>query len=97
LLSRPAIRHLVAGLALLGFGSCSDVATLPESAGFGPEPALPPPRPTLIPTVQIAPAKGWPSGVTPVAAAGLTVNAYATGLDHPRWLHVLPNGDVLVA
>ena len=96
-MSRPAFRHLVAGLALLGLGSCGDMATLPESAGFGPEPALPPPHPTLIPTVQIAPAKGWPSGATPVAAAGLTVNAYATGLDHPRWLHVLPNGDVLVA
>ena len=47
--------------------------------------------------MQIAPAKGWPSGATPVAAAGLEVNAYATGLDHPRWLLVLPNGDVLVA
>ena len=45
----------------------------------------------------IAPAKGWPAGATPVAAAGLVVNAYSTDLDHPRWLYVLPNGDVLVA
>jgi glucose/arabinose dehydrogenase len=73
------------------------MATLPESAGFGPEPVLPPPNPTLIPTVKIAPAKGWPPGGTPLPAAGLAVNAYAAGLDHPRWLYVLPNGDVLVA
>ncbi len=54
-------------------------------------------NPTLLPTVNIAPAKGWPAGVTPRAAMGLRVNAFATGLDHPRWLYVLPNGDVLVA
>ena len=76
---------------------CSEMATLPEKAGFGPTPTLPRPNPTLIPTVHIAPAKGWPAGVTPIAAAGLSVNAFATGLDHPRWLYVLPNGDVLVA
>ena len=70
---------------------------MPESAGFGPDPTLPPPDRTLIPTVQIAPATGWPPGATPVAAAGLRVTPYATGLDHPRWLYVLPNGDVLVA
>ena len=58
---------------------------------------LPPPHKTLIPTVHIAPAKGWADGDKPVAAAGLAVTAFATGLDHPRWLYVLPNGDVLVA
>jgi glucose/arabinose dehydrogenase len=94
---KPIFGPWVAGSLLLGLAGCGDLATLPESAGFGPEPALPPPHPTLIPTVQIAPAKGWPSGTTPVAAAGLAVNAYAAGLDHPRWLYVLPNGDVLVA
>lgn len=72
-------------------------AHLPVSAGVGPEPALPPPSPSLIPMVYIAPARGWPAGRTPVAANGTVVNAFATGLDHPRWLHVLPNGDVLVA
>ena len=51
----------------------------------------------MLPTVHVAPAKGWADGDKPVAAAGLTVTAYATGLDHPRWLTVLPNGDVLVA
>lgn len=91
------LRPVVAGLLLAGLAGCGDMATLPESAGFGPEPALPPPRPTLVPTVNIAPARGWPSGTKPIAAAGLGVTAYATGLDHPRWLYVLPNGDVLVA
>lgn len=77
--------------------ACSEMETLPESAGVGVRPTLPQPRSTLIPTVLIAPATGWPAGATPTAAAGLAVNAFASGLDHPRWLHVLPNGDVLVA
>jgi glucose/arabinose dehydrogenase len=72
-------------------------ARLPVEAGMGPDPQLPAPRKSLIPTVRIAPAKGWPAGVTPVAASGYQVNAFAAGLDHPRWLYVLPNGDVLVA
>jgi glucose/arabinose dehydrogenase len=58
---------------------------------------LPPPRHELIPTIKIAPAKGWGMGATPHAAPGLRVTAFASGLDHPRWLYVLPNGDVLVA
>ena len=72
-------------------------AQLPEEATIGPNPTLPPPSETLLPTVNIAPAKGWPSGAMPVAYEGLAVTPYATGLDHPRWLYVLPNGDVLVA
>jgi glucose/arabinose dehydrogenase len=64
---------------------------------MGPDPTLPAPDKRLIPTVLIAPAKGWPEGATPSAAAGLAVAEFATGLDHPRWLYVLPNGDVLVA
>jgi glucose/arabinose dehydrogenase len=77
--------------------ACGDVAKLPVSAGTGPNPELPLPRQTLIPTVNIAPAVGWPDGATPQAADGLRVAAFASGLDHPRWLYVLPNGDVLVA
>ncbi len=69
----------------------------PSTAGTGPNPTLPPPNPTLIPTVKIAPAVGWQDGAKPEPSAGLAVNAFATGLDHPRWLYVLPNGDVLVA
>ena len=72
-------------------------ASLPFSAGTGPDPQLPPPRTSLLPTVNIAPAKGWPANARPVAAAGLGVTAFASGLDHPRWLFTLPNGDVLVA
>jgi glucose/arabinose dehydrogenase len=72
-------------------------STLPANAGFGPHPTLPAPEHKKIATVKIAPAKGWPAGVTPKAAAGLSVAAFASGLDHPRWLYVLPNGDVLVA
>ncbi|ABD70440.1 L-sorbosone dehydrogenase [Rhodoferax ferrireducens T118] len=85
------------GAMVLALAACGEVATLPLSAGIGPEPKLPPPRHTLIPTVNIAPAKGWPSGGKPQAAPGTRVNAFASGLDHPRWLFVLPNGDVLVA
>jgi glucose/arabinose dehydrogenase len=85
-------------VALAGaLAACGDTATLPLAAGIGPRPQLPPPHKDLIPTVEVAPAKGWPAGDKPVAAAGLSVTAYATGLDHPRWLTVLPNGDVLVA
>nr|WP_229459171.1 sorbosone dehydrogenase family protein [Massilia cavernae] len=65
--------------------------------GFGPNPALPAPEKTLLPTVKVAKATPWPSGTRPVAAQGLAVAAYAGQLDHPRWLYVLPNGDVLAA
>jgi glucose/arabinose dehydrogenase len=82
---------------VLALAACGEVATLPISAGTGPKPTLPAPQQTLIPTVYIAPAKGWPAGVTPQAALGTQVVAFAGGLDHPRWLYVLPNGDVLVA
>ncbi len=84
-------------LAAAGAVACAESAKLPPNAGVGPEPALPEPTRTLIPTVDIAPAKGWPAGTKPVAASGLEVAAFADGLDHPRWLYVLPNGDVLVA
>jgi glucose/arabinose dehydrogenase len=77
--------------------ACTEHATLPFSAGIGPHPTLPPPHRTLFPTVNIASAKGWPAGLTPTAAPGLRVTAFAENLDHPRWLYVLPNGDVLVA
>jgi glucose/arabinose dehydrogenase len=86
----------IAAVALL-LAACGDSATLPVHADTGPEPVLPPPTRSLIPTVHIAPAKGWPDGVRPAAAPGMSVSAFASGLDHPRWVYVLPNGDVLVA
>jgi glucose/arabinose dehydrogenase len=70
---------------------------MPASAGVGSNPVLPDPTHSLIPTAQIARAVGWPPAGTPAPAAGLKVVAFARGLDHPRWLYVLPNGDVLVA
>ncbi|WP_296482011.1 sorbosone dehydrogenase family protein [Rhodoferax sp.] len=85
------------GLALASLAGCGDMASLPVSAGTGPQPTLPAPRQSLIPTVNIAPAKGWAEGATPQAAPGTRVAAFARELDHPRWLYVLPNGDVLVA
>ncbi len=74
-----------------------DKAKLPETAAIGASPTLPEPSKMLLPTVHIAPAKGWQNGGKPNAASGLAVEALATGLQHPRWLYVLPNGDVLVA
>jgi glucose/arabinose dehydrogenase len=95
--SGSGVRWSTAVLALLvAVGGC-ERARLPVTAGMGPRPELPPPRTSLIPTVNVAPARGWPAGGEPLAAPGLSVRAFATGLDHPRWLYVLPNGDVLVA
>ncbi len=82
-------------LALLS--ACGGHARLPAHAGTGADPELPQPPRNLFPTVEIAPAVGWTDGATPTPAAGMEVTAFAKGLDHPRWLYVLPNGDVLVA
>jgi glucose/arabinose dehydrogenase len=83
--------------AAVALSACSEQATLPVRAGTGPDPKLPQPVKRLIPTLHIADAKSWPPGKSPVATQGLKVAALATGLEHPRWLYVLPNGDVLVA
>ncbi len=93
-------RPLAFGLALLIATGCAgdNPATADgKEAGTGPDPQLPAPETSLIPTIEVAQAVGWPAGATPVAAAGFEVEAFARNLDHPRWLYVLPNGDVLVA
>ena len=90
--------QLVFVIALAGgLAACGETSSLQVSDGTGPSPKLPEPNKTLIPTVNIAPAIGWPEGGKPTAAAGTQVAAFAEGLDHPRWMYVLPNGDVLVA
>jgi glucose/arabinose dehydrogenase len=91
-----AIIAIIAGLGLF-FVTRGDTAKLPDTASLGPSPTLPEPTKSLMPTVHIAFAKGWPEGSAPTAASGLAVVALASWLDHPRWLYVLTNGDVLVA
>jgi glucose/arabinose dehydrogenase len=91
-------QHWIAlALVAMAGSAAADTAKLAVEAGMGPNPTLPAPVKSLIPTVHVADAKGWPDGVQPTAASGTTVNAFASGLDHPRWLLALPNGDVLVA
>ena len=65
--------------------------------GWGANPLLVAPTPQSLPTLKAARAIGWPQGRLPVPAKGLKVTAYARGLEHPRWVTILPNGDVLVA
>ena len=91
------IRTTLPNLLLIALAACGDTAKLPITAGIGTGISLPPPNPSLIPTVNVAPAQGWPQGTQPIGAPGTAVTPFATGLQHPRWLYVLPNGDVLVA
>ena len=91
------VRSALALAAVAALVACGDTAKLPDTAGMGATPTLPKPLSNLIPTVKIATAQGWPAGQMPTAMPGLTVTALATGLDHPRWVYTLPNGDVLVA
>jgi glucose/arabinose dehydrogenase len=81
---RISILATAAVLSLAGT-ACADSARLPVSAGTGPVPTLPEPDTSLIPTVHVAKAVGWPQGGLPTPAKGLTVRALATGLAHPRW------------
>lgn len=90
-------QHAVVIVLAAGLAACGESSTLQVADGTGPSPKLPEPNKTLIPTVNIAPAVGWSQGAKPIAAEGLQVSAFAEDLDHPRWLYVLPNGDVLVA
>jgi glucose/arabinose dehydrogenase len=91
------LSSLLSALFVIGLSACGDTSKLPEKADEGPQPKIVDPVTSMIPTLHIAPAKGWPEGGVPKAAEGLAVNAFASGLDHPRWLYTLPNGDVLVA
>src|SRR6476646_5546807 len=85
------------GLCILFLLAACESAKLPVESTIGTSPQIVKPNATLIPTVHVANAKGWAAGTTPVAADGYAVNAFASGLDHPRYVYVLPNGDVLVS
>jgi len=93
---RPLLLAVCA--SALTLGACGSGPVAPEGSTYGSEPTLVEPHRNLLsPTVNIAPAIGWPEGVMPAAPQGFRVQAFATGLDHPRWLYRLPNGDILVA
>ena len=99
--SRVAMVRVALGsaalLAAITTMACGKSASLPVEAGVGPQPTLPQPQTSLIPVINVVNAIGWPPESAPAAAPGTTVNAFAMDLQHPRWLYVLPNGDVLVA
>jgi len=94
---RIRIAIVTAALGSASLAACGDMATLTVADGTGPAPRLPAPTTSVVPTMKIAPAVGWPAGAHPVPAEGLDVTMFADKLEHPRWLYVLPNGDVLVA
>src|SRR5712675_2359942 len=86
----------LAGIATVA-AACGSPARVPVSAEIGVHPEIPRPNESLIPVINVVKAKRWTDDATPVAAEGLAVRAFARELNHPRWLYVLPNGDVLVA
>ncbi len=87
----------MAMLVIASLAGCGETSKMPATTGIGAAPQLPAPTTTLIPTVKVAPAKGWPDDGMPTVAQGMRLTAFARGLDHPRWVYTLPNGDVLVA
>jgi glucose/arabinose dehydrogenase len=95
--ARQAILIASVAASALGLAACNNQAALPEEAGYGPNPTLPEPKSSWFPTIKVADAIGWKQGEKPVAANGGQITAFATGLQHPRWLYALPNGDILVA
>lgn len=94
-----SMRIVPSAILLSWLSACGSVAPpVLQRSNTGPDPVLPAPAgKQLVPTVDIAPAVGWKENAAPIAADGLAVNAFARGLEHPRTVYVLPNGDVLVA
>ena len=86
-------RSILVCVSILALAGCGERAQLPLEAGFGSDPQLPEPTQTLLPTVNIAPARGWENGQMPQPADGLAVAPFASDLDHPRWIYVLPTGE----
>ncbi len=97
-----ALHHVLArAVALVGAGAIlwrRQAGGTPPGQAVGPQPQIPGAQPQgRIPTLKMPTAQGWAKGQLPTAAPGLAVNAFAAGLKHPRWIQVLPNGDVTVA
>jgi len=88
---------LLLGVAAVFFMVRRTNSELDPLAAFGAQPTIRASSTERIPTVNIAKPVGWTGTAAPVPAHGLKVQAFASGLDHPRWLYTLPNGDVLVA
>ena len=97
LLKKHFIVCFIVSFLIFSSPACAEQAGLSVEQGQGTNPELPSPTSSLIPTVNIAPVKGWAPGEKPTPAKGFAVTLFAAGLDHPRWLYVLPNGDLLVA
>lgn len=89
------MKKIVVAVAF-ALAACSQPAP-PAEHGYGADPQLPAPQSNVLPTVNTADAIGWAEGAAPTAQEGFTVTRFAENLDHPRWLYLLPNGDVLVA
>ena len=96
-MTRALVQFATVAVVVCATSACGASARLPVSAGEGPHPVIPAPSPSIIPQLLYVKGKGWPEGAMPVPAEGLTVKPFATGLDHPRSILVLPNGDVLIA
>lgn len=88
---------VLVGIGIVAWIGWPDTAKLDVAAVAGQRPNITAPRSQVIPTVKTLDPVGWQNGAKPTPAAGLQVAAFASGLDHPRWLYRLPNGDVLVA
>ena len=97
ILLSPAVRILTIASTAAIFTACGVPARLPVSAQTGAHPVIPKPSTSLLPVMKVLKAKGWTDDATPAAPGDLTVRAFARHLGHPRWLYVLPNGDVLVS
>ena len=78
-LPRARLRGVLALSTAMAALACGETARRPLSAGIGPHPQLPPPVKSLVPTIKVADATGWPRGTTPTAAPATRVNAFATG------------------
>ena len=84
MLTRNLLLATCIGVLALPLAACNEQDTAVTAQTFGPSPTLPAPQSSWLPTVNVAKAVGWPAGGKPTAANGMAVNAFATGLDHPR-------------